>query len=192
MGARTEWAAPELVSDSDTALVARVIKDDDRGAFELLVRRHQSALRNFLRRLAKGDAARADDLAQETFIKTYASLSSFTGRAKFSTWLYRIAYTTFLNDQRGRRPQETFDETEHPDPAGMESAAVGWDIDRLLSYLSPRQRAIFDLHFKKGMTHQEIATALDVPIGTVKSDLLRGQDTLRNLVSDRKGPTWVI
>jgi RNA polymerase sigma-70 factor (ECF subfamily) len=181
------------VSDSDTALVARVIKDDDRGAFELLVRRHHSAVRNFLRRLARGDADRADDLAQETFIKTYTSLSSFAGRAKFSTWLYRIAYTTFLNDQRGRRPQESFDETEHSaDQASMESVVAGLDIDRLLSNLSLRQRAIFDLHFKKGMTHQEIATALDVPIGTVKSDLLRGQDTLRSLVSDKKGREWAM
>jgi RNA polymerase sigma-70 factor (ECF subfamily) len=179
------------MTDSDTELVARVIRDDDRGAFELLVRRHQSALRNFLRRLAKGDADRADDLAQETFIKMYTSLSSFAGRAKFSTWLYRIAYTTFLNDQRRRSPRESLDETEHSSgQEDMESATAGWDIDRLVSHLSLRQRAIFDLHFKKGMTQQEIATALDVPIGTVKSDLLRGQDTLRSLVSGRKGQAW--
>jgi RNA polymerase sigma-70 factor (ECF subfamily) len=178
------------VTDSDTELVARIIRDDDRGAFELLVRRHQSALRNFLRRLAKGDADRADDLAQETFIKTYTSLPSFAGRARFSTWLYRIAYTTFLNDQRRRFPQDSFDETEHSAQEDMESAAAGWDIDRLISNLSLRQRAIFDLHFKKGMTQQEIATALDVPIGTVKSDLLRGQDTLRSLVSGTKRRAW--
>jgi RNA polymerase sigma factor (sigma-70 family) len=79
------------VTDSDTALVARVVANDDRSAFELLVRRHQSPLRNFLRRLAKNDAARADDLAQETFIKAYRSMASFAGTAKFSSWLYRIA-----------------------------------------------------------------------------------------------------
>ena len=59
------------MSDSDTALIARVLAHDDRGAFELLVRRHQSAVRNFFRRLARNDIERANDLAQETFIKMY-------------------------------------------------------------------------------------------------------------------------
>ena len=101
------------MSDSDTALVARVIASDDRGAFELLVRRHQSAVRNFLRRLARNDAERANDLAQETFIKMYQGLHSYRGSARFTTWLFRIAYHTFLNDQRGRHANDEFSEDEH-------------------------------------------------------------------------------
>ena len=90
------------MTDSDASLVVRVVADDDRSAFEMLVRRHQSKLRNFLRRLTGNDAARADDLAQETFLKAYRSIRTYRGTAAFSSWLYRIAYNTFLNDERSR------------------------------------------------------------------------------------------
>ena len=175
------------MTDNDTVLVARVVADDDHSAFELLVRRHQSPLRNFIRRLTRNDPDRADDLAQETFIKAYRSIASYAGQAKFSTWLYRIAYTTFLNDQRRRFPETPFDEAEHaPEPTDMESVGIEVDVDKLLSTLSLRQRAVFDLHYKKDLSHQEVALALDVPLGTVKSDLLRGQEALKALVTQRK------
>jgi RNA polymerase sigma factor (sigma-70 family) len=168
------------MSDSDAALVARVVADDDRGAFELLVRRHQSAVRNFLRRLARNDLERTNDLAQETFIKMHQALHSYRGAARFSTWLYRIAYHTFLNDERGRRVDAEFSEDEHgsvDDPAT--AVANELDVESALERLSLRQRAVFDLHYKKGMTHSEIANALELPVGTVKSDLVRGHEKLR-------------
>jgi len=178
------------VSDSDTALVARVVADDDRGAFELLVRRHQSAVRNFLRRLARNDVERANDLAQETFIKMHAGLPSYRGAARFSTWLFRIAYHTFLNDERGRRTNVEFSEDQH---AGAEdtaaAVATALDVDRALERLPVRQRAVFDLHYKKGMTHSEIADALELPIGTVKSDLVRGHEKLKEWLRPAEGRT---
>ena len=172
------------MSDGDTALVARVVAEDDRGAFELLVRRHQSAVRNFLRRLARNDVERANDLAQETFIKVYAGLHTYRGVARFSTWAFRIAYHTFLNDERGRRTNVEFSEDEH---AGTEDTAAAvantLDVDRALERLPVRQRAVFDLHYKKGMTHSEIADALELPIGTVKSDLVRGHERLKEWIA---------
>lgn len=179
------------MSGDDAALVARVVAADDRAAFELLVRRHQSPLRNFLRRLTRGNAARADDLAQEAFIKAYAALPSFRGAAKFSSWLYRIAYTTFLNDNRGRRADETeFDEAQHSaavadDAAGAADDAT--DLERALRRLPVRQQAVFDLHYGKGMTHFEVAASLELPLGTVKSDLARGQEKLREFLEDWEG-----
>jgi RNA polymerase sigma factor (sigma-70 family) len=168
------------MSYSDTALVARVIASDDRGAFELLVRRHQSAVRNFLRRLARNDAERANDLAQETFIKMYQGLASYRGTARFTTWLFRIAYHTFLNDQRGRQPNEEFSDDEHGATADTTAhTAATLDVDRALERLPVRQRAVFDLHYKKGMTHSEIAEALELPLGTIKSDLVRGHEKLK-------------
>ena len=175
------------MTDSDAELVARVVADDDRSAFELLVRRHQSPLRNFLRRLARNDPARADDLAQETFIKAYRGLHTFRGSAKFSSWLYRIAYTTFLNDQRKRFPAMEFDETQHGAIAdGAEQVGNEWDVERALQMLSARQQAVFDLHYKKGMTHEEIAIALEQPLGTVKTDLTRGLERLKRHFEDRR------
>ncbi len=178
------------MSDSDTALVARIVADDDRAAFELLVRRHQSAVRNFLRRLARNDVERANDLAQETFIKTYQALRSYRGAARFSTWLFRIAYHTFLNDERGRRSAVEFDEETHGGATDTAAAiATALDVDRALEQLPVRQRAVFDLHYKKGMTHSEIADALELPIGTVKSDLVRGHEKLREWLSPAQGVT---
>ena len=173
------------MADSDASLVARVVKDDDRAAFELLVRRYQSPLRNFLRRLTKTDPDRADDLAQETLIKLHQSITSYRGSAKFSTWLYRIAYNTFLNDERRVKATTEFDEGFHS-PAEDTAQTTGdeLDVDRALLALADRQRAIFDLHYKKGMTHYEVASVLELPVGTVKSDLTRGRDRLKELLRD--------
>ena len=168
------------MADSDASLVARIVDDDDRVAFELLVRRYQSPLRNFLRRLTRTDHDRADDLAQETFMKVYTAIDTFRGTSKFSTWIYRIAYNTFLNDQRKARADTEFDESLHsPTADASQSAVVNADIERALQQLNDRERAVFDLHYKKGMTHHEVAGVLEVPLGTVKSDLTRGRDKLR-------------
>lgn len=175
------------MTDSDASLVVRVAASDDRSAFELLVRRHQSKLRNFLRRLTGNDTARADDLAQETFFKAYRSIKTYKGAAAFSSWLYRIAYNTFLNDERNRLPETALDVSGQPLAShAAENEGKAIDIDRALRCLSIRQQAIFDLHYKKGMTHEEIGNALEVPLGTVKSDLRRGLYRLRKLLKDWK------
>src|SRR2546430_801777 len=79
----------------DAELIVRVLSEDDRHAFGELVRRHQSQVRGLLRQLSS-DAALADDLAQETFLRAHRSLHQFRGGARFSSWLYRIAYNAFL------------------------------------------------------------------------------------------------
>src|ERR1044072_1157525 len=86
--------------DSDEPLIARAVVHHDRPAFGELVRRHQSAVRSTWRRLTGGNIAQADDLAQETFLLAYRNLKSFRQEAKFSTWLYRIAYNGILADAR--------------------------------------------------------------------------------------------
>jgi RNA polymerase sigma factor (sigma-70 family) len=184
------------MADSDAALVARVVTNDDRAAFELLVRRYQSPIRNFLRRLARNDATRADDLAQETFIKLYASIGTYRAQAKFGTWLYRIAYNTFLNDRRGRVEETQFEEAHHSPARDMALSAsnevdvdnalrhLKVDVDNALRHLTDRQRAVFDLYYSKGMTHEEVASALELPLGTIKSDLSRGIDRLRRVLID--------
>lgn len=172
-----------MAVDPDAVLVARVVTSDDRAAFELLVRRHQGPVRNFLRRLARNDPDGAEDLAQETFIKLFRSISSYRGQAKFSTWLYRIAYRTFLDGQRGRVEQVSLDEQEQelatPDTA--QDAGNELDVEQALQHLTPRQRAVFDLHYAKGMSHDEVAQAVELPLGTVKSDLARGIALLRRV-----------
>ena len=93
----------ERPEPADAELVHAVVARDDRGAFALLVRRHQSMVRSVLRRLAKGDHGLADDLAQETFLLAWRNLASFRHDARFSTWLYRIAFNAWLSEARKRR-----------------------------------------------------------------------------------------
>src|SRR5262249_41015547 len=90
-------------ASSDAELILAVLQRDDRAAFAELVVRHQSKVRTLLRRLARGDAALADDLAQETFVLAWRNLRAFRFEARFSTWLYRIAFNAWRSDARKRR-----------------------------------------------------------------------------------------
>lgn len=173
--------------ESEAKLLALIVQHDDRDAFAALVRRYQSPVRNFLRKLTNGDVERSNDLAQETFIKLYRALASYRGEARFSTWLYQIAYHAFLNDKRGQKDQEELDESLHSkdrDPADIASDEA--DVARALRLLNQEQRAIFDLHYQKGMSHQEVATTMNIPLGTVKSELLRGLEKLREQLSQKE------
>ena len=88
----------------DAVLVARALRGEDACAFGQLVRRHQGSIRAQLRRLTGRDETWADDLAQETFLVAWRKLGQFRGEARFCTWLYRIAYTIFLQAIRRRIP----------------------------------------------------------------------------------------
>jgi RNA polymerase sigma-70 factor (ECF subfamily) len=166
------------VSATDEAL-ARDAKRGSSAAFESLVRRNQSLVRGFLRRLCAGDAAMADDLAQETFFTAWRKVSSFEEKGSFKSWLCRIAYTQFLQSRRSakasqRREDEAMalaDVTEEHGP-GVEARL---DLDRAMAVLSPDQRAALALCFGEGMSHGEAAEALGMPLGTLKSHVLRGR-----------------
>ena len=176
------------MSFADSDLIARVLANDDRNAFGELVRRYQSDVRQFLRRLTRDDAARADDLAQETFVKAYRSLRQFHGDAKFSSWLYRIAHRSFLNDLRKRRESLSVEgDFDHlPAPGKNPSVAMAVDVRQALKQLSVEEQAVFDLHYRKGMTHAETSAVLELPLGTVKTHLSRGKEKLKSLLKDWK------
>ncbi len=102
---------------TDEELVARALAADDRRAFAEMVRRHQSAVRTLLRRLCRGDAALADDLAQETFVKAWRGLAGFRGGARLSTWLHRIAWNPNRQPEvRARAPARAGDGTRSAQP----------------------------------------------------------------------------
>jgi RNA polymerase sigma-70 factor (ECF subfamily) len=165
---------------SDAQLLARAIADDDRNAFAELVRRHQSAVRNLLRRLTCGEDALADDLAQETFLRAYRGLAGFRQDAKLSTWLYRIAYNVYLDERaRRREPQPGDDE---PIAATAKSALFRHDLLKAMRHLSESERAAIALTFGRDQSHEEAAAALGWPLGTLKTHVLRGKAKLRTLL----------
>jgi RNA polymerase sigma factor (sigma-70 family) len=131
------------VAASDTDLVVLALQEDH-DAFAELVRRYQSPLRAWLRRLTDGDAARADDLAQETFLRAYRRLRSFRGKGKFSAWLFGIAYNGFRNDARRQRDfvqlSDELGEALVADDSGEASETLA-DLNAALQSFSIDQRA---------------------------------------------------
>ena len=173
------------MSLTDADLVARVLVDEDQHAFAELVRRHQSTVRGLLRQLVRSDVTLADDLAQETFIRAYKNIRSFRGEAKFSTWLYRIGYNVFREDARRRKELVGIDETQleaERDPSTVD-AALRYDLAHALQTLPIHERTAVVLCCQNGLSHDEASRVLDIPLGTVKTNVLRGREKLKKLLA---------
>ncbi|MBA3831561.1 MAG: sigma-70 family RNA polymerase sigma factor [Chthoniobacterales bacterium] len=170
---------------TDADLVARVLVDDDHHAFAELVRNHQSAIRGLLRQLTRSDLALADDLAQETFLRAYKHIRSFRGEAKFSTWLYRIAYNCFREDARKRKELVGIDETllEAQEDPQTTDLALKHDLMHALQLLPLHERSAILLCCQNGLSHDEAARVLEIPLGTVKTNVLRGREKLKKTLA---------
>ena len=161
-----------------------MLSAEDASAFGELIRRHQSQVRNFLRKLA-GDASVADDLAQDCFLHAWNKLSSFSGRGSFIGWLMKVAYTTFLQSKRkSKRYGEILEEAGHTADAGsaayVQPVDEVTDLGKLLAVLNEEERGIMIMSYACGMSHREISEATDQPVGTVKSIIFRGKEKIRN------------
>lgn len=170
---------------TDADLVARVIVDDDQHAFGELVRRHQSSVRGLLRQLTRTDIALADDLAQEAFLRAYKNIRRFRGEAKFSTWLYRIAYNCFREDARRRKELVGIDEARWQSELDPQTAdpALRHDLMHALSLLPLTERTAVLLCCQNGLSHEEAARVLNIPLGTVKTNVLRGREKLKRALA---------
>jgi RNA polymerase sigma factor (sigma-70 family) len=169
------------VAFEDADLIARALSLEDQNAFGELVRRHQSPVRAFLTKMTRGDAHMADDLAQETFLKAWNKLKTFRGEARFSTWLFGIAYNEFRGEARKRKELaldelEDLPEAEETAPA---DADLRMDLTAALNTLSSAERAAVVLCCQNGLSHEEAAQILQNPLGTVKTNVLRGREKLR-------------
>jgi RNA polymerase sigma-70 factor (ECF subfamily) len=167
----------------EEAVVAEAMSGDDR-AFAELVRRRQKRVRDLLRRLC-GDHALADDLAQKAFVKAWRGIGALRDPGAFGGWLKRVAVSVWLSE--ARHAAEPIDQDESaflaaPDPApSPQRAAGGLDLERALARLGPAERLCVVLAHGEGMTHAEIAGATGLPLGTVKSHVLRGTEKLKRI-----------
>lgn len=170
------------MSLSDQDLIARVVSRRDQHAFAQLVLRYQSALRIWARRLCNGDTHLADDLAQETFMKAYAALGAFRAEAKFSTWLYRIAFNIAANRWRAKKIE--WCELDENDEVEAEQCSVSQfhaqkDVEAAMQTLSAGQQLAIRLCYEDGFSHEEAATIMGIPLGTVKTHIARGKQKLQ-------------
>lgn len=164
----------------DSELVLRVQAAGDRAAYGELVRRHQGALRAFLWRLA-GNAAVADDLAQDTLIKGYDCIAAFRGQAAFRSWLFAIAYRGFLQGRRkaARYTRALNASAEAAAPAPTVNPDTALDLQRLLLTLPVEERAALLLCDACGLSHSEAAAAMALPLGTLKTYVQRARGKMR-------------
>ena len=195
--------------DVDQLLVERV-QSGDKKAFELLFAKYQRKIGRLVSRLVR-DQAEIEDVTQEAFIKAYRALPQFRGESAFYTWLYRIAINTaknYLVSQGRRAPTstendadeaETFDDADQlrdintPESLFM-SRQVGDTVNRAMESLPEELRTAIQLREIEGMSYEDIAAAMQCPIGTVRSRIFRARDAiaaeLRPLLGTSKDKRW--
>ncbi len=177
---------------TDQALVARVQQGDKR-AFDLLVSRYQQRIIKLVSRFVR-NRDDAMDVAQDTFIKAYRALGNFRGESAFYTWLYRIAINTAKNHLTAiaRRPVEVNltdadgeeiplealqQETETPEKILL-VAEIKKTIFATIDSLQEDLRTAIMLREIDGLSYEEIATAMECPIGTVRSRIFRAREVI--------------
>ncbi len=181
--------------DNDEGLVAAA-QAGDRGALDALLRRHYDRVHAVCRRIA-GSSRDADDAAQEAMIGIVRGLPRFDRRAQFSTWVYRIATNAALDElrRRKRRPAlalvtEEGEQVEAADPLAtrqVEGAVDRLSIDAALDTLPEEFRTAVVLRDVADLDYAEIAEALGIPVGTVKSRIARGRAQLADALGNRRG-----
>ncbi|MDZ7841359.1 MAG: RNA polymerase sigma factor RpoE [Gammaproteobacteria bacterium] len=176
----------------DKVLVERV-RNGDRGAFDLLVRKYQHKVANLVSRYVY-DSAEVEDVSQEVFIKAYRAIKGFRGDSAFYTWLYRIAVNTAKNHlvAQGRRPPNT--DVDAGDAEQIEAGRMMREIGtpesntlskelaecvtRAVAELPQDLRVAITLRELEGLSYEEIATVMDCPIGTVRSRIFRAREAI--------------
>jgi RNA polymerase sigma-70 factor (ECF subfamily) len=198
--------------DADAPLVARAQQGDIR-AFEMLVVKYQRRVERLIGRMVR-DTDLVQDIAQESFIRAYRALPQFRGEAAFYTWLYRIAVNTAKkalvdmkrdpllfdsarsagegDDETSRNENELTDgETPEALLASKEIAAA---VNAAIEALTEDLRQAITLREIEGLSYEEIAEAMNCPIGTVRSRIFRARDAiatrLRPLLETRDGERW--
>jgi RNA polymerase sigma-70 factor (ECF subfamily) len=193
----------------DRQLVARAQRGDKQ-AFELLVEKYQRKLARLLSRFIR-DPAEVEDVTQEAFIKAYRALPAFRGDSAFYTWLYRIGINTaknYLMAMGRRAPTST--EVEAEDAEGFEegeqlrdintpesvllSNEIARTVNATIEQLPEELRTAIQMREIEGMSYEDIAKAMDCPIGTVRSRIFRAREAiaeqLRPLLDTRKDRRW--
>jgi len=178
--------------ETDQVLVERVQRGDKK-AFDLLVLKYQHKVANLISRYIR-DPAETLDVTQEAFIKAYRALPKFRGDSAFYTWLYRVAINTAKNhlaaqsrrppgDDIEAEPAEQMDmggalkETDTPEHLALQREIAG-TIQEALDELPDDLRTAITLRELEGLTYEEIAQAMDCPIGTVRSRIFRAREAI--------------
>jgi RNA polymerase sigma-70 factor (ECF subfamily) len=179
----------DLTELDDAALMLRV-RDDDRDAFAVLVRRHEKMLLNFFAR--SGVQYDYEDLAQQAFLRLYRYRDRYVASAKFTTFLFLLARQVWIDELRRRKRHERLvsglaaeprKEYEPPE-ASDASEAGGMDLERALACLPEGLRLVVELGVYQDLPYAEVAEILGIPVGTVKSRMFNALAKLREFLEE--------
>jgi RNA polymerase sigma-70 factor (ECF subfamily) len=186
--------------DPEQRLIQRAQKGDQE-AFAALVREHQRYVYNLALRVLKNEEE-ALDLAQETFVRAWTALPNFRGQSRFRTWLYRIATNLCYNRLPGLRRllnelgddvivdlPETRVAFDNP-VASLELRELRSYLHRAIDRLDENYRLLISLRYQDELSYEEIATLLNLPLGTVKTGLFRARERLRRVLESYEEPSW--
>jgi RNA polymerase sigma-70 factor (ECF subfamily) len=152
-----------------------------REVFIAHVEREQEALRGFLLALCCGKKDDADDLAQDALVKAYLSLASYQNKGKFRSWLFKIAYNTFLSHKASCRTMDSIDEARaFIGGTEADSSFEHQDLYLALRTLPAKERSAITLYYLNGYSIKEIAAITEASEGAVKQQLSRGRDKLKS------------
>jgi RNA polymerase sigma-70 factor (ECF subfamily) len=174
----------EAPDDVDRGLVER-FQNGDRQAFVELMQRHERRVYNVAYRML-GRVEEARDVTQDAFLSCYRNLDRFRGDSAFTTWLHRIAVNACYDLMRKRVPAASLDEQlsePAPAPDHADQASLAADVQRALLTVPQDYRAVLVLFELHDLSVDQIASTLEIPVGTVKSRLHRGRAALGRALS---------
>ena len=186
----TRRAAGE--TDGDEALAERVRATGDTAAFALLVTRYRGRVIALARRLLPAEPGEAEDIAQETCAAAYAARAGSRRGEPFRPWLYKIAVNRCLDRLRARQrrpPPADIDHVPEPEDDGSDPLDAlladerGARLEQAVAALLPHYRAVFVLRHLDDLSYEEIAQAMGLPLGTVKTHLFRARAQLRQALT---------
>lgn len=165
--------------ESDETLITRTVRLKDTAAYGELLRRYEKKILMLQHRLT-GERALAEDLTQETFLRAWQKLETFSGRGSFGGWLASLAFNVFRahwRKHRRQREEVSLDAMEPSAPYRDETGSA--DLDRLLSTLPRQDQVILTLSYAYGLTNTEVGEVLEMPTGTVKARIHRAKAKIR-------------
>jgi RNA polymerase sigma-70 factor (ECF subfamily) len=200
-GHQLRFSDPHALAEMDDAQVMLRVRDGDDAAFNYLVQRYRRAMIGFMFRMVH-NAAIAEELSQEVFLRVYRSRANYSADAKFTTWLYRIATNLAVNharDNKHERPEEksSLDETDEETGLSMDVADGRLNIEQQIlrqerlkairkhvEALPERQRMAVMMHKFQELDYRQIAEVLHLSESATKSLLFRAYETLRESLKD--------
>jgi len=181
----SEIAASRPAQSAPDAEMAELCRRGDRLGYERLYETHSARMKSIAWNMLR-NRQDAEDAVQDTFVKVQRSIHTYNGQASFSTWVYRILVNTCTDTQRSRQRQTE----ELPENLTGQAPNVPLRIalERALASLSERHRTVFLLAEVEGLMHSEIATILNIPLGTSKGWLFEARRELQRLLSTGSDP----